>query len=137
LNAARERRLLQAVIAVGGLVPVGAGLSGALRGLAFVGVTAAMPDLTLDSHFRYLSGLLLGIGLVFWWTIPTIERRSTLVRALTVVVFVGGLSRLFGLLAVGAPPAPMLFGLAMELVVTPVLCLWQARVARRSGYPAA
>ena len=27
----------------------------------------------------------------------------------------------------------MLFGLGMELVVTPLLCLWQARVAARRG----
>ena len=34
---------------------------------------------------------------------------------------------------VGYPGGPMIFGLCMELVVTPLICLWQTRVARRSG----
>jgi hypothetical protein len=48
---------------------------------------------------------------------------------LTAIVFVGGLARLGGVIAVGEPSAPMLFGLAMELVVTPLVCLWQSRIA--------
>ena len=31
-------------------------------------------------------------------------------------------------LAAGVPSGAMLFGLAMELVVTPLLCLWQSRL---------
>ena len=31
----------------------------------------------------------------------------------------------------GVPSLTMLGGLAMELVVTPLLCLWQTRVANR------
>jgi hypothetical protein len=34
------------------------------------------------------------------------------------------------LIAEGPPDAPMFFGLAMELAVTPALALWQARLAR-------
>jgi hypothetical protein len=86
--------------------------------------------MSLDSHFRYLSGLLLGIGVVFWSLIPHIESRGYLARPLTLIVFVGGLARLLGILIVGPPPAPMLFGLCMELVVTPALCAWQWRIER-------
>ena len=39
--------------------------------------------------------------------------------------------RLVGILLVGVPGGAMLFGLSMELVVTPLLCLWQGRVALR------
>ena len=127
-----ERRLLQAAIALGGLVPVGAGLSGALLGAGFV---AAGAGVSLDSHVRYLSGLLLGIGLAFWHAMPRIERRTGRVRLLTGLVVLGGLARLLGLAVEGAPSASMLFGLGMELVATPLLCLWQGRVARRAGMP--
>jgi hypothetical protein len=41
--------------------------------------------------------------------------------------------RLVGVLSVGVPGGSMLFGLGMELVITPLLCLWQAHVARRYG----
>ena len=85
----------------------------------------------LDSHFRYLSGLLLGIGLAFWSTIPGIERKGRMFQLLTAIVFIGGLARLYGVLIDGWPGAPMIGGLAMELVVTPLLCLWQALLARR------
>jgi hypothetical protein len=125
---ATERRLLQAAIAVFGLIPVGAGLSGVLLGPHFAD-TAAIGDLSLDSHFRYLSGLLLGIGLAFWGTIPAIERHAARFRLLTLIVFIGGLARLWALADAGIPGIPMLGGLTMELIGTPLLCLWQARIA--------
>lgn len=87
----------------------------------------------LDSHFRYLSGLLFGIGLGFAACIPRIERSGTLFAALTAIVIVGGLARLLSLLIDGAPGAGHLFGLAMELGTVPLLCLWQRSLARRLG----
>ena len=129
LSRDTERLLLQGAIAIGGFVPVGAGLTGALLGAGMTGDGGHGAD--LDSHVRYLSGLLLGIGLAFWEAIPQIERRGRRVKLLTAIVALGGLIRLIGILAVAVPGAPMLFGLAMELVVTPLICLWQRRLARR------
>lgn len=123
-----EVRALQACVAVAGLVPVGVGLAGALFGLAIVDDGAIDPS--ADSHFRYLSGLLLALGIGFWSGIPAIEDRGRRFRLLTFMVAVGGLGRLYGLLVGCTPDKPMLFGLFMELVVTPALCLWQGRVAR-------
>ena len=91
----------------------------------------------LDSHVRYLSGLLLAIGLTFWSSIPRIEDRTTLVRLLTAMVVLGGLARAIGFSVSGWPGTGMAFGLAMELVVTPLLCLWQGRVARLADLAAA
>lgn len=122
-----SRRNLQIAIAVAGLVPVGAGIGGIVMGPGFVGQPSPVPDLT--SHFAYLSGLLLAIGLIFYASIPGIERHTMRVRLLTLIVFVGGLSRLVSVLLHGAPGAGMFFGMTMELVVTPLLCLWQARIA--------
>jgi hypothetical protein len=121
---------LQVAIGVFGLVPVAAGLAGAIAGFPMLGEDASV---SADSHFRYLSGLLLAIGLLFWSSIPRIERQTRLVRTLTAIVFVGGLARLGGVILVGEPSGPMLFGLAMELVVTPLVCLWQSRIAVRSS----
>ena len=132
LSLRTERRLLQIVIAIAGLVPFGAGLAGGILGVAMSGGSPAA-NLPIDSHVRYLSGLLLGIGLAFWEAIPTIERRTSRVRLLTAIVFLGGLMRLLGIIFVGVPGASMVFGLCMELVVTPLVCLWQTRVARRAG----
>ena len=126
----RERRALQWAVGIGGLVPVATGLFGIVFGLALTGEQDI--SVSADSHFRYLSGLLLGLGLCFWATIPRIEERTTLFRFLTVIVVIGGLSRLLGLALTGVPSLAMFGGLAMELVVTPLLCLWQTRVSNRA-----
>ena len=74
MTPALERRLLQLAVAIAGIVPVYGGGMGALGLLSDSG------------HFRYLSGLLLGIGLTFWWTIPTLERRGVVYRTLAIAV---------------------------------------------------
>ena len=124
----REMRLLQIAVAVAALVPITAGLAGILGGPMVFSPDAR--GVTLDSHVRYLSGLLLGIGLAFWSFIPRNTRVTDQVQLLTGLVVLGGLARLLSLILAGVPSAGMMFGLVMELVVTPALCLWQCRVAR-------
>ena len=124
----RERSLLQLCIGVAGIVPVAAGTAGILLGPEFVD---AVVGVGADSHFRYLSGLLLGIGIGFWSTIPRIEANGERFRLLALVVVAGGLARLISLAAIGLPPVGMRIALAMELGVTPLLCLWQWRVSRQ------
>jgi hypothetical protein len=124
----RERRHLQRVVAVLALIPVSAGLFGVLFGPALTGDQVSV---SADSHFRHLSGLLLGIGLCFLSTVPGIEDKTGRFRILTLLVFIGGLGRLTGLLLTGVPSLYMLAGMFMELVVTPLLCLWQTRIANR------
>jgi len=126
-----ERRALQIAVAIACLVPIGAGLAGVILGPAMVDA-AAVPA-AADSHYRYLSGLLLGIGLAFVTTIPTIERRAPRFRLLTAIVVIGGLGRLFALFAHGYAGKPMTFAVLMELIVTPALALWQNRVARQGA----
>jgi hypothetical protein len=112
-------------------VPIGAGGAGILYGPAMLTLGAAVPA-DLDSHYRYLSGLLLAIGLGFASTIPRIEHHSNRVRLLAGLVVLGGLGRLFGAAVTGWPSGPMAAALCMELIVTPALALWQYRVARRA-----
>jgi hypothetical protein len=125
----RQKRLLQRVVGVAALVPVVAGLSGVLFGFELTG--DRNPSVSADSHFRFLSGLLLGIGLCFWSTLPAIEEKTSFFRFLTLIIVLGGFARLLGLWITGIPSLFMLLALGMELVVTPVLCLWQTRVANR------
>jgi hypothetical protein len=125
----RERQALQRAVAVVALVPVASGLYGVLTG---VGSANGLVDVSADSHYRYLSGLHMGIGLLFWTCVPGIEAKTGLFRFLTLVVALGGLARLLGLALTGLPSATMLAALAVELVATPLLCLWQARVAGQS-----
>src|SRR3712207_3344690 len=124
---ARERKLLQQAVGFLSLIPVSAGLFGVLFGPE--GLLGDRVSVSADSHFRYLSGLLLGLGLCFWSTVPDIETKTGRFRLLTLLVVIGGLARLLGLAVTGVPSFFMLGGLVIELVVTPVLCLWQTRIA--------
>jgi Domain of unknown function (DUF4345) len=127
-SMAREKKLLQQAVAILALIPVATGLYGILFGQALTGDAVSI---SAESHFRYLSGLLLGIGLCFWSTLPSIELKTGRFRLLTLLVVIGGLSRLIGLALTGLPSLFMLGGLIVELIVAPVLCLWQTRVANR------
>jgi hypothetical protein len=127
----RERRYLQQAVGIGAIIPFAVGLYGVLFGAALTGDRDM--SVSADSHFRYLSGLLLGIGLCFWGTIPRIEEKTTLFRFLTMIVVIGGLGRLIGLMITGLPSLAMLGGLFLELVFTPLLCLWQTHVANRTA----
>lgn len=123
---ATERRLLQTAVALGACVPVFAGAAGMMFG---PGILADGVTVSLDSHFRYLSGILCAIGITFWRLVPYIEQRTAEVRVLGFLVILGGLARLAGALFVAAPPIGGWLALGMELLVTPLLLLWQARVA--------
>ncbi|WP_422034149.1 DUF4345 domain-containing protein [Reyranella sp.] len=116
-----SKRAAQVSFAVAGIVPVAAGLWGVFQPL--VGSLGSQLN-----HGRYLSGLLLAIGLVFWASIPGIERRTERIRVLTVVVVIGGLCRLLGVMLGDPLSLPVAGALAMELAVTPLLCFWQSRL---------
>jgi hypothetical protein len=103
-------------------VPVIVGLWGVLSGFG-------APGLFADSHYRYLSAILFGMGVAFWVTIPQIEHQATTFRLLCGLVVLGGLARAATGMAAGIGPEAG-FGLFMELAVTPGLFLWRERVAR-------
>ena len=121
-----ETHALRLAVALGSCVPLAAGGAGMLLGPHLLGFTGPAD---LDSHFRYLSGLLFAIGIGFASTIPRIETQGARFRCLTALVVTGGIGRLASLLAIGTPSPVMRVALAMELLVTPGLALWQHRVS--------
>ena len=121
-----ERRLLQLVLLVLSLSPLGIGGLGMIRGAEWLGAAST----SLDSHFRYLSGIFFGLGLALLSCIPRIETMTVRFRWVAALVVIGGLARLGGLLANGTPGRGHVIGLGLELIVTPLLVLWQARLAR-------
>lgn len=125
-----ERRLLQIVITVLALVPIAAGLAGVINGPDLIAPRNSYP-IDVDSHARYLSGLLLAIGLAFWSAVGTIEMQSDRIQLLALIVVIGGIGRLYGLVTVGQPSAVMAAALVMELLVTPAIALWHRRLVRR------
>ena len=127
-----ERRLLQVAVALGCLSPFWFGLRGVVEGPAMlVGMEPGQAPPDLLSHYRYLSGLFLGIGLILLSCLPAIERRTGRFRWACAAIVAGGLARAFGLLSGDAPSTAHYLALAAELGVIPLLLVWQARVVRR------
>ena len=111
-------------------LPLTAAIAGVTGGPHFLGHPPVVPT-DLDSHFRYISGLFLGMLLLFASCIPNVERKGPRMRMLAFMVFLGGLFRLLSLVAIGTPSLGHRIGLGIELVELPLLLLWQMRVARR------
>lgn len=130
MSPAVEKRLLQGVMAITLLLPLSAALAGTIGGPKFLGHPPAIPT-DLDSHFRYVSGLFLGMLLLFAACIPNVERHGARLRMLAFMVFIGGLFRLYSMAAIGMPSIGHRIGLGIELVELPLILLWQARLARR------
>src|SRR5215469_6527899 len=89
-----EVRLLRIAMAVACMVPIIAGGMGVLLGPGMFGINTATG--AADSHYRYLSGLLFGIGILFLTTVPRIETATARFRLLVIIVIVGGFGRLLG-----------------------------------------
>lgn len=125
-----ERRILQAVVALACVVPLVTGGISVAQGPGWLrGVDVVPTD--LDSHFRYISGIFLALGIGFATCVPRIEAVGDRFRLLGFMVVAGGMARLVSLVMVGPPSNGHVFGLGMELVVVPCLMAWQAGFARR------
>jgi hypothetical protein len=134
LTRETERRLLQAAIALGCLSPFWFGLRGVIEGPAMLeGVEPGQAAADLLSHYRYLSGLFLGLGVVLLTCVPRIEARTARFRWVCAAIVAGGLARALGMAMGDAPSVGHRIALAAELGLVPLLVLWQARVARLSG----
>ncbi|ESY94082.1 DUF4345 domain-containing protein [Mesorhizobium australicum] len=123
---------LQVVVGVLAATPVLVGVEGIVSGPEFLHVAAPWP-VDLDSHFRFLSGFFLAIGLAWYSCIPSIETKTERFRLLAACTFAGGLARLVSLLLVGAPSLGHVAGLCIELLAVPALVWWQGHVVNKAS----
>ena len=124
-----ERKLLQAGVAIAGLAGVILGLTGVLLGTLHADLSG---DVVLDSYVRFGKGVLLAIGLVYWSTIPAIERRGDRISLITFILLLGTLSRLFSAVGHGVPTLGIVANLIAGLILVPLLWLWQRRIAAQA-----
>ena len=122
-----ERRLLQTVVAILCLSPLGFGYMGIMHPDSFGG---AIP-IGVDSHFRYLSGIFFGLGIMAASCVPRIETMTGRFFWVVLLVVIGGLARLHGFIVAGAPEGTQYYAVFVELMLTPLVGLWQRRVAGR------
>jgi len=128
---------LRAVLALVGLAIIFLGLNVGLGGIRTLGWQGPMDFLAVvdasvfnaqDNHVRFLGGVWLGIGLLFFVSAFAFTAFKTILLAFCVVIFVGGLSRISVMepsIIFSASIAPSLFA---ELVLFPLLGLWIAKM---------
>ena len=136
MNFALGRLPLQLAVGIGSLVPILAGGAGMWWGPEFIRGSPVPVPPDLDSHLRYLSGLLFGIGIGFLTCIPRIHLKGARFQLLGAIVLVGGVGRALSLWDIGPPGFGHRFALGMELGTMPLLMLWQWRIAasyKRTG----
>lgn len=115
--------MLPNLIRLAAIIPITAGLAGVVTGAGFLSEPAGPAT---ASHLRYLSGLLLGLGLVALWCAQALPERRGVFSLVCAVVVLGGVARALGWVVDGAPPWPHRLALLMELGVVPALW-WASR----------
>jgi hypothetical protein len=117
-----ERKLLQIAFALAGLLLIAFGLAGVFFGANFADLSGSVE---MDSYFRFLKGMLLGIGLIYWSSIPDIARHAERISVVTFILVLGAVPRLLAVISHSVPT----IGLAGELIFAPLLWLWHQHVA--------
>jgi hypothetical protein len=122
------KRGLQITLAILSMVPIWIGTIGIVLGtVRWLPASMVTPD--FDSHYRYIAGYYLSLGMLGLWVIPRIERHTHLFRIICASVFMGGVGRVASILQVGFPNPMAIFFTVFELCF-PLLILWQSKVSR-------
>ena len=130
-----SRRLLQIAVslaALNAIVGGGVYLLFGLDGFAFMGsrlsINRTNPSWsTIDYFFRAIAGIWLGLGLMFAYIVPSIERQTAWFRFCCLAVFLMGIGRFFSIFTLGPGSNPV-FAMVLEFVFPPLLVFWQWRV---------
>lgn len=137
MRPAQERRLLQWGVAglVAFIVPLaslvviaGSDVATWVFGVEYVEVENFAE---LDSALRFFGAMFLGIGGIFAWSIPRIERAAPVFQIAAAAMVLGGVGRLISAIDEGWPNAPATTLMVLEWSVL-LFALLQLRVQRRA-----
>ncbi len=127
-------KLFQVVLGVLSLIPIATGVL-AMHGVhnpEYAPLNLAR-DPFFDSNLRFFAGVWLGLGLVLWWLLPRVRTETVLLRAIALMIFVGGIGRVISWALLGLPSGAMagvvIAVTLLELVGMPAIILWHAKLA--------
>jgi hypothetical protein len=129
------KRILQVILAVISLILIITGALGIIAGVTdnvgdFYGVSVSNSiegHIILDSNLRFFGGLSIGLGLIMFWIIPSIERHKLVFRLIAGMIFLGGLGRVISMLSFGIP-SPLFIIFALLELLFPLLIFLQNRI---------
>jgi hypothetical protein len=111
------------------VVATGAGLHTAVAGgRSLPGQGLSNPG--VESELRFFGAFYFAYGLFVLRAAPRADRDTATVRAMASALFVAGLARAGGWLAVGKPHGVQQALLAIELGAPPLMVAWESRLAR-------
>ena len=90
----------------------------------------ALADPVLNSQNRFYAVAFTLYGVLLYVCATDLPKYAAVLRCVLWVFFAGGVARLVSIATQGAPPAPAVFLLVVELVAPPLLHLWLSRVLR-------
>jgi hypothetical protein len=129
-RAARGRSGLRAVFRTGGVVATAAGLHTVIAGARSI-ARQGTANPSVESELRFYAAFYVAYGVVALHVAPRADRDTAAVRALAGALFLAGLARAGGWLAVGRPHGLQRGLLVIELAAPPLVVAWQERVALR------
>jgi hypothetical protein len=115
------------VLVVLGLIPIGTGLMDMLLGVGIL-PSPQDPNPDLQSNYRFFATMWFGVGLMILWIVPRVDTAVRALRAVTGIVFLGGLMRVLSMLVSGVPHPMFVAFTVLELVAPPILVWWQNKV---------
>ncbi|MDX6556217.1 MAG: hypothetical protein QOD86_2412 [Miltoncostaeaceae bacterium] len=109
------------------LVPMITGAASAVAGAAIIPDAGAV-SASVESELRFFSVWWVGLGLYLWSLAPRVHERGRELRVACALLFAGGLARLWAIADAGRPATTFVVLMAIELVIAPLLVLWQSRI---------
>ncbi|MCP4318243.1 MAG: DUF4345 domain-containing protein [Hyphomicrobiales bacterium] len=134
--------LLRLLLALIGVVIIFLGFNvgfGGIRTLGWQGPTDYVEIInssafrTQDSHFRFLGGVWLGIGIVFFAGAFSLRRLRMVLMVLCGVIFIGGIARLSSLDVRTLLSLSVLPSLLAELILFPAIGYWIAKYVSKQN----
>jgi hypothetical protein len=131
-KSAMQRKILQIILTVLGLIPIVTGMLGMLGVDDPLYASIGLPrSALLDSNMRFYSGVWFVLGIAVLSTIRNLEKHFPLYCILWGMIFAGGIGRLLSIFLVGFPPIPFIGLTLLELIGAPGLLYWHSRIASR------
>jgi hypothetical protein len=88
----------------------------------------------MDNEDRFYATLFLGFGVAMFWCSRDLFVRRQVFGFLLLTFFAGGIARLISWAIVGPPSDLFIFLGALELILPPILWLWNERLRKNSEH---